>query len=86
MGKVPKVWLQKPQKVRQQPIEQVITSDSSCYDLVQWYALIRDAEVFTNATGWGLAIVWAAIQRRNYASARAQMDLVMETYDYEGHP
>jgi hypothetical protein len=36
---------------------------------VLWYALVRDIEAVTIATGWGLAPIWGAIHSGDYERA-----------------
>jgi hypothetical protein len=36
---------------------------------LDWYYLIREADEFSERTGWGLANVWAFIQREQYGQA-----------------
>ena len=47
---------------------------------IRWYVLIRDAEQFRKQSGWGLARVWGNIHQGNYATARKELDEVIDLF------
>lgn len=47
---------------------------------LDWYHLMRQAEAFRDETRWGLASVWAYINRRDYDGARRELDRAINGY------